>query len=367
MISSVDSLTNNVMNQINSMTTQPEHSKLTRHLKSRATVLFGALPAELFAVAKNSLLNLPTTGVGALANGFVSLASKAVSLISSSQVLNKISEKLPNLSTFLQVVGRVIGYALGALATATVGIISPAANFKLHYHFKLVTDQQEIATKAALREKETYEARLKHKEQEYAARVAAAEAAQKQAEELQAVNNLATVAAIANAREADAQEEILSDIPAFFARAERPETPTSSQGLLNRVEDTMESYEDAISEGELEELILGTPFFVSTSSSQRTSAAVEEETSVTGSPTSIVAKEKLTEEARHSANKADKVRRNCLTWTTAKAATLFKATGLQWAASKVANGAFSVWKSSGAEKAWRFFIIDRIFKRTVNA
>ena len=137
---------NNVMNRVDHWS-QPTQGFCSRHVKTRvATVLAGA-PLGVAATAQEAIL-----GTVQCAGAVLKLGVRTLRCISSSECLKNLDEKLPSLKDFFATVGRVIAQALGVFASATLGFISPSANFRLQVALGNVISDRSDALQATLEE-----------------------------------------------------------------------------------------------------------------------------------------------------------------------------------------------------------------------
>lgn len=140
--------TNELLNRINEWNA-PEHNAFKRHMCSRVTNLCATAPMETLAVAQN-ILTVPFQVVGVTLN----LGTKVLSVICCSKALRDFRANLPSISDLCRTLARIVLYAVGTVFTATIGVLSPSANFKLHCAMGLAVDQREEAIKIAIIEAE---------------------------------------------------------------------------------------------------------------------------------------------------------------------------------------------------------------------
>jgi hypothetical protein len=148
---------NNCMNRINGWsqpinpTTGQPQGFARRHIATRVATAC-CFPQEIAAIVQNALLSVVQAPCAVLKLG----VGTAACIFKSSDLLQKLNNKLPySLTDFMRTVARVIGYAIGAFSTITLGaLISPSANFRLHCALGLVSNQREAALKALLEKQE---------------------------------------------------------------------------------------------------------------------------------------------------------------------------------------------------------------------
>lgn len=189
----------NVLNRVHAWNQQGYTFKSV--ICSRTTNLGVSTPLSLLAVAQNTLA-APFAAAGTATKIIV----KPVAWISGSKALNRFANQLPGMTDLLLRISNVIRYILAAAVNATLGVISPAANFRAQCALGTTYDKQaimaaiqELARRAAeaelaaiaLAEKQAAEDARKAEEQ------AAAAAAQKAAEEAEAARKAAEIQELA--------------------------------------------------------------------------------------------------------------------------------------------------------------------------
>lgn len=105
-----------------------------RQLSSRCMSVI-SLPIEFLAIAENAIKFPFQTAACAL-----KLPVTLLSLVAQSKTLKECADALTSLKDLVQTALKVIGYATGFFLTATIGLISPYQNFKLHCALSLTTD-----------------------------------------------------------------------------------------------------------------------------------------------------------------------------------------------------------------------------------
>lgn len=193
---------NNILNRINTWN-DPEVGAFKRVIGARAANVFVTVPTELAAVAQNVLLAPVYTASTAL-----KLSAKTVAYISGSETVKNFEAKLPGFTELLRTVARIVAYSIGTILTATVGVISPKANFNMHCALGLAIDKREEVVKITFEEIKANEAAEKIEEQRVV--------------ELQELENLATAYTPADKIETEAAEdkalqddfaELLTEVP----------------------------------------------------------------------------------------------------------------------------------------------------------
>lgn len=107
---------------------------------ARAANLVVAVPTELGAVAQNVLLT-PVQAAGII----LGLGARVVAFISGSATVKQFQESMPGLTDFLRTVARIVAFSIGTGLTATVGVVSPTANFKAQCALGLVYSEKQEA------------------------------------------------------------------------------------------------------------------------------------------------------------------------------------------------------------------------------
>lgn len=128
---------NDIMNHINEWN-DPAVSTWKTEVGSRFENLFVTTPTEAVAVLQNVLI-APVQAAGlALKTG-----ARAVSWISGSEAVKRFEEKMPNLPDFILTLARIVVYSIGTVLTATLGVISPSANFNIHCSLGIAINRKE--------------------------------------------------------------------------------------------------------------------------------------------------------------------------------------------------------------------------------
>lgn len=105
---------------------------------TRLTLGVGGIPLELLASVQN-IIKLPFQ----VALATLKVPVKIINFALGSPTLKEYDHKLPGLLSLAKTVLKTIGYAIGTLFTATLGLIlSPHKNYRLHVLFGLVTDMK---------------------------------------------------------------------------------------------------------------------------------------------------------------------------------------------------------------------------------
>lgn len=123
---------NLVMNKVDSWSQKVDEMEVhqswaKRHLLTRAVTVAAGVPLEITAVFQN-IIATPVYAVGVVCK----LATKTLRVCSSAEFLKKVDDALPSLADLARTVLRIIAYAVGTVFTATLGYLSPSANFRLH-------------------------------------------------------------------------------------------------------------------------------------------------------------------------------------------------------------------------------------------
>lgn len=200
---------NNWMNCVDRMSQKTDangnpQSWMTRNVATRAATLFVGVPLELAAVAQN-IIRAPIEAVGVVGK----LAVKAARVVSSAEFLRKAEDALPTFQQLVKTVARIVAYVVGTVFTATLGVISPARNFKLHCdvpYLNLATNHRAQNLAAELQAQQ-----LRKAEEE----LAAAEEDEKQQEAL-----IAAVADLLESHQAAADAKELARDAEAFAEAQ---------------------------------------------------------------------------------------------------------------------------------------------------
>ncbi|MEI8124166.1 MAG: hypothetical protein WCG42_00240 [Parachlamydiaceae bacterium] len=90
---------------------------------------------EALVVAGKVLFTAPKELVGSV----VGLGARVISVISGSEAVKKFADSMPTLSDFIKTVVKTVGYAMGTVFSATLGVLSPSANYRLHCSLGLAT------------------------------------------------------------------------------------------------------------------------------------------------------------------------------------------------------------------------------------
>lgn len=139
----------NVLNRVHAWNEQGYTFKSV--ICSRAANLCVATPLSALAVAQN-IFATPFTAVGTAAKMVV----KPVAWISGSKALHRLANQLPGITDLLLKIANIVRYVLSAAANATLGVLSPTANFRAQCALETTYDKkaaiqaiQELARRAA--------------------------------------------------------------------------------------------------------------------------------------------------------------------------------------------------------------------------
>jgi hypothetical protein len=150
---------NALMNHVSHMS----HSEVVfvKYVSSRAETFFCGVPLEVLATAQN-LIKLPFQPFGTI----FKFAVKSIDLCVNSKTIKDLGAALPGPIDMLKTTLKIIGYAIGTFFTATLGLLCPTANFRLHCALGLVRNEKAEAERLqaelkAAQEKEVEEAKLK--------------------------------------------------------------------------------------------------------------------------------------------------------------------------------------------------------------
>lgn len=191
---------NNILNRVDGLSHQD--SLLKSAFCSRATNLFITTPVEVLSVAQNVLL-APVQA----ASTILKFGAKTIAYISNSQAIRNFEAKLPGFTDLLRTIARVVAYTIGAALTATVGFVSPRANFAIHCAFGLATNNRKEAILAA---QELEKAKEEQRDYEEILRVL-------EAEEL---NNLEIAFNAVNQAEQEIEDSVVEHVAPLFHAAE---------------------------------------------------------------------------------------------------------------------------------------------------
>jgi len=121
-------------------------SFFSRHISSRIITAICITP-ELLAIMQN-IISLPLQ----CAELAVKIPAKIINLAVNSKSLNEFENNLAGPVDIIKTALKILGYAIGAVFTASVGlIISPLHNFKLHCIFRLVNNEEAINNERILK------------------------------------------------------------------------------------------------------------------------------------------------------------------------------------------------------------------------
>lgn len=190
-----------------------QHSKnngFTRHIAPRITNLFATAPFEGLAIAQNIIM-APIQVLGVTLN----CGAKLVSCISGSKSVKNFQAKMPDFTDLLRTITRIFTYTIGTLLTATVGFISPSANFKIQCALALAINRREELAKMAILEAELE--RLTALAELAARNQSKKIAAEKREFEQKELNNQVTVHNIVNLVTQNTADSILKDVRKLYA------------------------------------------------------------------------------------------------------------------------------------------------------
>lgn len=145
---------NNILNRVDALNNQ-NAGIFKRVIQTRATNLFVTAPTELSQVVLNTFMT-PVRLTGAI----LKTMTKAVAFISGSQSVRNLEAKLPGFCDLLRTIKNIFANAIGAFLSATIGVLYPRGNFKIHCALGLAIDQRQEAINAALAKKQIEEAQL---------------------------------------------------------------------------------------------------------------------------------------------------------------------------------------------------------------
>ncbi len=106
-----------------------------KQILTRALVVTACLPVEVLSTAQN-LIKLPYQAIQTA----IKIPAKIINLGVRSSSLREFEMKLTGPFQLMKTAIKVISYIIGTLFTATLGIISPYRNFRLHAALDLVKD-----------------------------------------------------------------------------------------------------------------------------------------------------------------------------------------------------------------------------------
>lgn len=135
---------NNILNRINTWS-NPETNAFKKVIGTRVTNLLVSTPLEIAAIAQNILLT-PVYAASTVFKGF----TKVVALVTGSQAIKNFEAKLPGFTKLLNAIAGIVAYTIGAAFTATLGVLSPRANFAVHCGLGLVSNKKQNAAIAEL-------------------------------------------------------------------------------------------------------------------------------------------------------------------------------------------------------------------------
>jgi len=112
-------------------------SFLVRSLGSRFTTVIAGTPLEIIAIARN-LIKLPFEA----AQVVIKVPTKIISTCVDSPTLKEFDTSLPGPFALIKTAFKILGHVIGTFFTATLGLLSPKANFNLHVFLGLITDEK---------------------------------------------------------------------------------------------------------------------------------------------------------------------------------------------------------------------------------
>lgn len=128
-------------------------STFVKGFSTRGIMFFGGIPLEVLATLQN-IIKLPFE----TALMICKVPLNIVNLCAKSKSLTEIVNELPGPCKVIQTALKVVGYAIGTVFTAILGLISPYHNFRLHVLTRLVRDEAAEAEKLSKQLREQKEA-----------------------------------------------------------------------------------------------------------------------------------------------------------------------------------------------------------------
>jgi hypothetical protein len=182
---------NNILNRVDALNDQ-NAGIFKRVIQTRATNLFVTAPMELSQAVLNTFMT-PVHLTGAI----LKTATKAVAFITGSQSVKNLEAKLPGFCDLLRTIKNIFANAIGAFLSATIGVLYPKGNFKIHCALGLAINQRQEAINAALAKKQIEETQLQ---------IELNEEDELTAEELELLENLTLAFAMARQLEIEAEQ-----------------------------------------------------------------------------------------------------------------------------------------------------------------
>jgi len=219
---------------------------------SRATNLGVSTPLSVLAVAQNTIA-IPFAAAGTAAKMIV----KPVAWISGSKALNHFDKQLPGITDLLLRIANIIRYVFATAANATLGVLSPSANFKAQCALGTTYDKQavikavqELARRAAEAElaAAAIAAQQAAEEAKRAEQEAAAAAAKKAAEQAEAARKAAEIQKLADQTAAEATKKAAEKAAAEAAKktAEQAAAAEATRKAAEQAEAARKAAEQAI-------------------------------------------------------------------------------------------------------------------------
>lgn len=131
---------NRLMNHVDGLSNSNRF--IVRTVSTRLVSFSGGVPFEILASLQN-LVKLPFQPFGLACK----YAIKVINFVFDSTLLGRLENGLPGFTDIIKTALKVIGYALGAVFTTTLGVLSPRANFLLHCACGLIENEKVEAEK----------------------------------------------------------------------------------------------------------------------------------------------------------------------------------------------------------------------------
>ena len=190
---------NELLNRGNDWNTSQSKNAFVRFVAPRVANLTLVAPLEAVAVAQNILI-VPVQSVGIVLN----VGAKVIYAISGSKAVKNFQENMPNLTDLVRTIARIVTYAVGSVLTATIGVLSPYANFRVQCALGHAINRRQEAIKVALLEAEI--AKLAEEAAKKAAEKQVEKKVEKKVAEVAVAAKNDVVAAVADAVQAKAAE-----------------------------------------------------------------------------------------------------------------------------------------------------------------
>lgn len=228
---------NELLNRGNDWNTCQANNAFKRFMAPRVANLCLVAPLEAVAVAQNILI-VPVQSVGIVLN----VGAKMISVISGSKAVKNFQEKMPNLTDLVRTIARIVTYAVGSVLTATLGVLSPYANFKVQCALGHAINRREEAIKVALLEAEIT------KLADEAAKKAAVKQAEKKVIETAAAAKAAVTVDVAADIQARKTAEVVQEANKLYSDAKDVAANVGAQvkTVANEVKDLEEDLSDSM-------------------------------------------------------------------------------------------------------------------------